>query len=60
MIFVPGWVSGSLQVSSVLITASLLIVPLVASGIALIKNGRSDGSDADESDDAGSPRAVAG
>ncbi len=55
VIFVPGWVSGSLQVSSVLVTASLLIVPLVASGIALIKYERSDGSDADVSDDDGAP-----
>ena len=52
----PTWMSGSLQLPSVLVTAALLVVPLVASGIALVKNGRSDSSYTDESDDAGASR----
>jgi len=55
VIFVPGWVSGSLQLPSVLVTAALLVVPVVASGIALLREGGSDDPDRDVSDDDGAP-----
>jgi len=37
-IFGPGWAGGSLQLPSVLVTATLLLVPLIASGIALLRD----------------------
>ena len=36
----PTWFARSLEVSSMLVTAVLLIVPLAASGIALLREGR--------------------
>jgi hypothetical protein len=39
LMFVPGWVARSFKLSSVLMTAMLLIVPLVATGIALLREG---------------------
>ena len=60
VIFGPTWTSGSLQVPSVLVTATLLVLPLVASGIALLRDVGSDGLDKDESDDGRAPRPVAG
>ena len=33
----PGWAAGSLELSTMLVTAALLIVPLAASGIALLR-----------------------
>lgn len=38
-VFAPVWAARSLQLPSVLVTATLLIVPLVASGIALLREG---------------------
>jgi len=38
VIFGPTWTSGSLQVPAALVTATLLVVPLVASGIALLRD----------------------
>ncbi len=37
VMFVPVWVARSFKLSSLLVTATLLIVPLVASGIALLR-----------------------
>lgn len=37
-IFGPVWVARSLQLPSVLVTATLLLVPLIASGIALLRD----------------------
>jgi hypothetical protein len=37
-VFGPGWTSGPLQLPAVLVTATLLVVPLVASGIALLRH----------------------
>jgi hypothetical protein len=54
----PTWASDSLQLPSVLVTATLLLVPLVASGIALVRIQRSQGSEADDSEDPGTPKAV--
>ncbi len=39
VMFVPGWAARSFKLSSLLMTAMLLIVPLVASGIALLREG---------------------
>ena len=57
VIFGPTWAAGSLQLPSVLVTATLLLVPLVASGIALLREGGSDDLDRDKSDDDGAPQA---
>jgi hypothetical protein len=57
VIFGPTWASGSLQLPSVLVTAALLVVPVVASGIALLREGGSDDPDRDVSDDDGAPTA---
>jgi hypothetical protein len=37
VMFVPSWAARSFKLSSLLVTAMLLIVPLVASGIALLR-----------------------
>jgi hypothetical protein len=37
-VFAPVWVARSLQVPSALVTAALLVLPLVASGIALFRD----------------------
>jgi hypothetical protein len=39
VVFGPRWTSGALQLPSVLVTVTLLLVPLVASGIALLRDG---------------------
>ncbi len=51
--FVPAWVARSFRLSSLLITAMLLIVPLVASGIALLREDP-------QSEGGGAPPDVAG
>jgi len=56
----PTWAVGSLQLPSVLVTAALLVVPLVASGLALIRSERSDGPNTEESDDGGAPQTASG
>ncbi len=53
VMFVPGWAARSFKLSSVLVTATLLIVPLVASGIALLREGP-------QSEEGGAPPDVAG
>ncbi len=52
--------ASSLKLSSILVTNALLLVPLIASGIALLRDEGSDDRDRDESDDDGTPQAVAG
>ena len=47
VIFAPRWMSGNILLPAVLVTATLLIVPLVACGLALVMSGRSDDSDQD-------------
>lgn len=44
----PVWAARSLQWSSVLLTATLLVVPLASCGIALLKEDRSNNEEADE------------
>lgn len=44
----PTWEARSLKWSSILVTATLLVVPLLASGIALLRGGRSDSEKEDE------------
>ncbi len=39
VIFGPRWTSGPLQLPTVLVTATLLLLPLVASGFALFRTG---------------------
>ncbi len=53
VMFVPAWVARSFRLSSLLITAMLLIVPLVASGIALLREGP-------QSEEGGAPPDMAG
>jgi len=60
VMFGPRWASGALQLPSVLVTVTLLLVPLVASGVALVKIESADGSDADESEGAEAPQSVVG
>ena len=40
VLFGPRWASGALDLSSVLVTVTVLLVPLVASGMALLREGR--------------------
>jgi len=56
----PGWAARSLEWSSILVTAMLLLVPLIASGIALLRSGDSDGLDSGEPDDNGVPLTAGG
>ena len=42
LIVAPRWTSGALKLSSVLVTATLLVGPLIISGIALLREGRSE------------------
>ncbi len=53
VMFVPGWQARAFKLSSLLVTAWLLIVPLVASGIALLWDGR-------QSEEGGAPPDIAG
>lgn len=53
VMFVPAWVARSFKLSSLLITAMLLIVPLVAPGIALLREDP-------QSEEGGAPPDVAG
>jgi len=53
VLFVPGWQARAFKLSSLLVTAWLLIVPLVASGIALLREGA-------QSEEDGSPPDMAG
>jgi peptidoglycan/LPS O-acetylase OafA/YrhL len=47
VMFVPVWVERSMKLPDLLLTATLLIVPLVATGIALLREGpQSEESDA--------------
>lgn len=39
MMFIPVWVGRSMKLSNLLLTATLLIVPLVATGLALLREG---------------------
>ncbi len=43
VMFLPGWVARSFKLSSLLMTAMLLIVPLVACGIALLREDPQSG-----------------
>ena len=52
--------ASSLKLSSILVTDKLLLVPLIASGIALLRDEGSDDPDRDESDDDGAPPDVVG
>ncbi len=62
VMFVPPQVARSLNLPAMLVTDVLLIVPLIGSGIALLRDEGSDGPDRDESDDdgAGAPPDVVG
>ena len=60
MMFIPVWVGRSMKLSNLLLTATLLIVPLVATGIALLREGGSDDPDRDESNDDGATQAAVG
>ena len=53
VMFVPVWVGRSFELLSVLLTATLLLGPLIASGIALLR-------EAPESDESEAPPNVAG
>ncbi len=53
VMFVPGWATRSFRLPSLLITAMLLIVPLVASGIALLREDP-------QSEEGGAPPDVVG
>ena len=60
VLVVPVWSARSLAWSSILVTAALLLVPLIGSGIALLRNAGSDSLDRDESDDNGAPLTASG
>jgi hypothetical protein len=52
VMFVPVWVGRSMKLPDLLLTATLLIVPLVATGTALLREGQ-------QSDASGAPTDVA-
>ncbi len=54
VMFVPPQVARPLNLPSMLVTDVLLLVPLIGSGIALLRDEGSDDPDRDESDDDGS------
>lgn len=60
VMFVAPQGASSLKLSSILVTDTLLLVPLIASGIALLRDEGSDDPDRDESDDDGAPPDVVG
>ena len=60
VMFVAPQGASSLKLSSILVTDKLLLVPLIASGIALLRDEGSDDPDRDESDDDGAPPDVVG
>ena len=60
VMFVPPQVASPLKLSSVLVTDVLLLVPLIGSGIALLRDEGSDDPDRDESDEVGAPPDVVG
>jgi hypothetical protein len=59
VMFVPAQVARHLNLPSMLITDVLLLVPLIGSGIALLRDEDSDDADRDESDDDGARPDVA-
>ena len=56
----PMWVARAMPGAAILVTATLLFVPLIASGIALLREESVHDPERDESDDDGAPVAVAG
>lgn len=48
LIVIPTWAARSLNLSAILFTATLLLVPLIASGIALLRERDLDSQDGDE------------
>ncbi len=62
VMFVPPQVARPLKLPSMLVTDVLLLVPLIGSGIALLRDEGSDDPDRDESDDdgAGAPPDAVG
>lgn len=48
VIITPNWAARSLNWSSILLTAALLIVPMISCGIALLRDGSSDSEKGDE------------
>lgn len=48
VVLLPTWGSRSLDLSTILVTASLLLVPLLASGIALLREGAPHAPDGDK------------
>ena len=55
VIFVPLKVARPLKLSTILVTDALLLVPLIASGVALLRDADRDDPDGDDSDDEGAP-----
>ena len=55
VIFVQPQVASPLKLSTILVTDALLLVPLIASGIALLRDADRDDPDGDDSDDEGAP-----
>ena len=55
VIFVPLQVARPLKLSTILVTDALLLVPLIASGVALLRDADRDDPDGDDSDDEGAP-----
>ncbi len=62
VMFLPAQVARPLHLPSMLVTDVLLLVPLIGSGIALLRDEGSDDPDKDEADDdgAGAPPDVVG
>lgn len=60
VMFVPPQVASPLKLPTILVTDVLLLVPLIGSGIALLRNEGSDDPDRDEADDDGAPPDVVG
>jgi len=48
LITAPNWEARSLQWSTILLTATLLVVPMISCGIALLREGSSGRDEGDE------------